>query len=106
MSNQPLLILRAAGDCIAFVSWRLHCTMRMTTHLQWLDWIPPMVITQSWPLAKTSAIRNSSFRTLLPDSCMPAAEHQSVCMAMQRTADALDMHTKIAAMAAEMKRPC
>ena len=35
----------------------------VAAHLQWLDWMPPMVITQSWPCALTSAIRNSSFRT-------------------------------------------
>lgn len=30
---------------------------------QWLDWMPPMVMTQSWPPALASAMRNSSLRT-------------------------------------------
>ncbi len=31
--------------------------------LQWFDWMPPIVMTQSCPCATTSAIRNSSLRT-------------------------------------------
>lgn len=40
-----------------------HCGWCSAAHLQWLDWMPPMVTTQSWPCALTSAIRNSSFLT-------------------------------------------
>mmetsp|Transcript_3268 Transcript_3268/g.11031 ORF Transcript_3268/g.11031 Transcript_3268/m.11031 type:complete len:205 (-) Transcript_3268:272-886(-) len=38
---------------------------------QWLDWIPPMVMTQSQPAASASRIRNSSLRTLFPESSRP-----------------------------------
>eukprot|EP01052_Picozoa_sp_SAG31_P023792 SAG31_NODE_1985_length_6715_cov_6.562924_2_plen_126_part_00 len=38
---------------------------------QWFDWIPPTVITQSQPEALASASRNSSLRTLFPDSSLP-----------------------------------
>jgi hypothetical protein len=29
----------------------------------WLDWMPPIVMTLSWPRASASAMRNSSLRT-------------------------------------------
>ena len=47
--------------------------MRLETAvaLVWFDWMPPVVTTQSAPVALASARRNSSFRILLPLSSSP-----------------------------------
>jgi len=60
---------------------------------QWLLCMPPMVITQSAPWALASAMRNSSFRTLLPLSCIPVKS--SLCRVFQQNLKCTIAHTKV-----------
>ena len=49
----------------AVAAARMHYLAATAVALAWFDWMPPMVMTQSWPLCTASARRNSSLRTCM-----------------------------------------